>query len=334
MRVSDLKLPEFHALVLALGQATPSDFAALEQSAVLAQRHSTNAHAIVVADESNVAEIHRKASALGIQTVSLIQVSEEQSQLQGQQVASLFAALMETSEDGVFLVSAGTIVEEIAGVLAARCKVLPLGRPTRISISSTGAVEVSRTGFGGRLTVDQSVPEPCLMAVRHPQPDALPSIPAQPEVRILPMPAIEPALHVAQGEEAENEINLEGAKVVVSGGRGLGEQGFVSLRHLAKILGAAVGGSLPAVDAGWAPVSRQVGQSGKYVTPELYLAVGISGTPQHLAGIDPHTRIIAINKDPDAPIFQVARYGVIAPWEDFLPLLQEAVEQQTAVSGS
>ena len=85
------------------------------------------------------------------------------------------------------------------------------------------------------------------------------------------------------------------------------------------------GGSLPAVDAGWVPVARQIGQSGKYIAPEVYVAVGISGTPQHLAGVGLETRILAINRDAEADIFRVAEIGVVADWQEVLPRLIEAL---------
>ena len=102
--------------------------------------------------------------------------------------------------------------------------------------------------------------------------------------------------------EAEHNAPVDGAGIVVSGGRGIGDPaGFELLYEIAQQLGGAVGASLPAVDAGLAPVARQVGQSGKYVRPDIYLAVGISGTPQHMAGIDPHTRVVAVNVIPRLP---------------------------------
>ena len=103
-----------------------------------------------------------------------------------------------------------------------------------------------------------------------------------------------------------------------------GDEGFALLAQLAQRLGASLGGSLPTVDAGWVPVARQIGQSGKFVNPRAYFTVGISGTPQHLAGVSTDTRIIAVNKDPEAPIFARAEVGVVAQWQDLLPeLLKE-----------
>lgn len=123
-------------------------------------------------------------------------------------------------------------------------------------------------------------------------------------------------------------VNLEAAALVISGGRGLGEEGFALLDVIANELGAGLGASLAAIDLGLAPVSRQIGQSGKFVTPEIYLAVGLSGTPQHLAGVARSSRILAINKDPDAAIFDCAEVGIVADWRDALPALLEALGEQ------
>jgi electron transfer flavoprotein alpha subunit len=124
----------------------------------------------------------------------------------------------------------------------------------------------------------------------------------------------------------DQSIALESARIVIGGGRGLDEVGFAQLERLAKALGGAVAASLPAVDLGLASVSRQVGQSGKFVTPEIYLAVGMSGTSQHLAGIGSATRIIAVNQDRDATIFGVAETGIVADAKTLLPLLNAALE--------
>ncbi|OUN12530.1 electron transfer flavoprotein subunit alpha/FixB family protein [Flavonifractor sp. An91] len=132
-------------------------------------------------------------------------------------------------------------------------------------------------------------------------------------------------------EMGDENVDLEGAEIIVSGGRGVGgPEGFAPIKALAEVLGATVGASRAAVDSGWISHAHQVGQTGKTVGPKLYIACGISGAIQHLAGMSGSDCIVAINKDPDAPIFDVADYGVVGDLFQVLPVLTEEIKKLRA----
>lgn len=134
-------------------------------------------------------------------------------------------------------------------------------------------------------------------------------------------------------ELSKELVDLEGAEIIVSGGRGVGgPEGFRTIRELADALGATVGASRAAVDSGWISRSHQVGQSGKTVGPKLYIAAGISGAIQHLVGMNSSDVVVAVNKDPDAPIFGVADYGVVGDLFQVLPALTESVKKRKGLS--
>ena len=130
-------------------------------------------------------------------------------------------------------------------------------------------------------------------------------------------------------EDLSEKVNLHDAESIVAGGRGLGEpENFQMIAELAEALGAAVGATRPPVDDGWIPYSHQIGQTGKIVCPKLYVACGISGAVQHLAGMQTSEVIIAINEDPNAPIFDVATYGIVGDLFQIVPLLTNKLKKK------
>jgi electron transfer flavoprotein alpha subunit len=190
-----------------------------------------------------------------------------------------------------------------------------------------GAVHATRPVYAGKLLSDVTCDarRPQLISLRpraFPKPEPDPArtgavIPVGPALTEDAIPTKVVDYAVEQGQ-----VSLADAKIIVSGGRGVGgPEGFAPVRELAQVLGGALGASRAAVDAGWIPYAHQVGQTGKTVSPDLYIACGISGAIQHQAGMRSAKTIVAINKDAEAPIFKLARYGVVGDLFKIVPAL-------------
>ncbi len=200
--------------------------------------------------------------------------------------------------------------------------------------ASTGVVQWTRPVYGGNSLAVVECPEarPQMGTVRASvfkpgEPDTARTAEVIKEDIAVPAGTIRTAV-VEKITEVGEGVKLEDAEYVIAGGRGVGgEEGFAMLKELASILGGAVGASRAAVDAGWIPQVTQVGQTGKTVTPKLYVACGISGAIQHLAGMSGSDVVVAINRDEEAPIFEVADYGVVGNLKQVLPVLTEAIKK-------
>ena len=205
--------------------------------------------------------------------------------------------------------------EALAGAIAARHGASVLGRITALAQEGEHLV-ATRSVYGGRIVMQIRVEEGLAVATANQFSGSDGKIalgtPVHPEPERVPL--------------NDQRVSLESARIVLGGGRGLDEAGFALLERLADALGGAVSATLPAVDLGLASVSQQVGQSGKFITPALYFAVGMSGTPQHLAGIGSATRLVAVNCDRDASIFRFAEAAAASDARVLLPLVLQAVE--------
>jgi len=141
-------------------------------------------------------------------------------------------------------------------------------------------------------------------------------------------------LEVISDRDGQDHVDIAGAEFIVSGGRGMvNRENFVLLQQFANEIGAVVGASRSAVDAGWMPHDRQVGQTGKTVRPKVYIACGISGAIQHMVGMQDSDIIIAINRDKDAPIFQIATYGIVGDLFQIVPALTRRLRELRKTAG-
>ena len=220
---------------------------------------------------------------------------------------------------------------DIAGRLAARLGVGVLSNASDVRVTGDG-VEADHEIFGGAQVATAAMSGgPHIVLVRPKSFTAQPSDGGTPSVAVLDLPdAGKSEAKVTESHVEEREgPQLGDAAIVVSGGRGLGSpEAYELVEKLAKPLGAATGATRAIVDAGWVPYAKQVGQTGKTVKPDIYIACGISGAMQHLVGMKDSATIIAINKDPDAPIFSVADLGIVGDLHKVLPQLIEALENR------
>ncbi|RJK98203.1 electron transfer flavoprotein subunit alpha/FixB family protein [Vallicoccus soli] len=267
--------------------------------------------------------------AHGATTVWAVQVPGAGERVVAPAAAALEAVVREVGEPAAVLVGAAHDAREAAARLAVRLGAGLLTDAVDVQAGPEGPVVVQSV-FAGAYVVRSRAVRGVPVVVVKPNSAAPERTGGTAAVRELAVAddGVPAAAVVERRERAgTGRPELTEASVVVAGGRGLGSgEGFALVERVADALGGAVGASRAAVDAGWYPHSQQVGQTGKTVSPQLYLAAGISGAIQHRAGMQTSRTIVAVNKDPEAPLFEIADLGVVGDVNEVLPQLAEELE--------
>ncbi len=314
------------------GAVTPMSFELLGVAQTLAGELGAKACAFVIAE--NPDEIAKEATYYGAAKVYTVSGSSFKT-FRPDAYSKAAASLVSSYKPDVMLFRSTTQGVELASATAALAEV-GIGADA-IGLAVDGgskALKLTRAAFGGSYlaTYMNEKSKPQIATVR-PKVFALPQKDTAKSGEIVKdsfaIAEDDIRSKVLQFMQSETAVNLVEADIIVSGGRGLGKaEGFKVIQALADVLGGAVGASRAAVDSGWKPVENQVGQTGKTVKPKIYIACGISGAIQHLAGMRTSDCIVAINKDPDAPIFKIATYGIVGDYNQVVPTLVDEFKKK------
>ncbi|HET8568294.1 MAG TPA: electron transfer flavoprotein subunit alpha/FixB family protein [Candidatus Limnocylindria bacterium] len=268
-------------------------------------------------------EIAAKAEELG--TVTAVDVGGDR--LDPGAAASALAERAKAAD--LVLVGATPFGRDLAARLAAALGRVYASEVADLEAEGDGLVAV-RTMYAGKVRATVRLPLPAVASVRA-NAFPLPEGGAPPKTETVHAGGAQKGVEFVRFEAAKESggrVPLTEARAIVSAGRGLkGPENWKMIEELADVLGAAIGASRAVTDAGWRPNEEQVGQTGKTVTPDLYVALGISGAIQHLAGMSGSKVIVAVNKDPDADIFKIADYGVVGDLFEFVPAFTEELKK-------
>lgn len=331
------------------GEAIPSSWEAISAARMLVDQIGGGVTVVVAGAE--VQQIGEQAVAYGADQVYLCS-DETLQEFRAEPYASLLSGLAAEHQPEVILFPTTSRGRELAAMVAIDLKTGVLPDVTALEVQD-GNVVATRPVYAGKLiskVICSARPQLITLRVRaFPTPDADSSRTGQIDQISAAVAEDNIATKVSGYTESSGGVSLNDAAVIVSGGRGVSnnpaleppagmddsdaeiwraQEGFKLVGELASVLGAAVGASRAAVDAGYIPYEHQVGQTGKVVSPDLYIACGISGAIQHQAGMRTSKVIVAINKDSEAPIFKMARFGVVGDLFEVLPPLTESLRSR------
>lgn len=302
------------------GQMAPISREAIGVASGVASDLGANVTAVVLG--SGVADVAAAAFDLGASAV----VGVDDAALVNYSAAAYGPNLTKLVQDGgadVVIIGASTEGRDMTAWLAADLNTGALSDVVNVRVDG-GKIVATRGVYVGKLMAEVSVAEGTqIVSIRNRAFPPAESTGGSGSAQMSDNVAGDTGVEVLDFKAAEGGVNLTEASIIVSGGRGVGgPEGFEPVQKLADAVGGALGASRAAVDAGWIPYDHQVGQTGKTVSPDLYIACGISGAIQHQAGMRNSKIIVAINKDADAPIFSLAQYGIVGDLFDVVPALE------------
>ncbi len=321
------------------GKVADVSFELLSKGRKLAQQLKGTLKAVVIGHQMQ--EVARSTGRFGAQEVLLV----DHPQLKDYNTlpyARVMSELVDKHQPRIVLFGASFVGRDLAPRIAshtlsgltADCTDLQIEDVTYLRKDYPQLLLQIRPAFGGNIIATIITPETKVQmatvreGVMEMHPLDKPITPKITEIPFAPQPE-DALVKIIERHQEENKVNLKAAPIIVSGGYGLGsKENFQLLYQLADVLGGEVAGSRAAVDAGFVEHARQVGQTGVTVRPKLYIAVGISGAIQHRAGMEESSKIIAINTDPEAPIFDICHYGIVGDAMEVIPKFIEAYKHK------
>lgn len=311
------------------GSISGVSFEVLSEARKLADKLSYDLGAILIG--SGVEEAAKNAFKYGADKV-FVADDEVLKEYRSEAYAKVVDKVVTDNSAEILLFPATQNGKDLAARFAAKAGTGLASDCTAIALNDNNNMVCTRPIYGGNVMIDLECPEkrPQMATIR---PNSMERVECQKDGEVVKV-----ELDFAESdirtivkdviEKAGGEISLADASIIVTGGRGLGEaSGFDLIREFAQTLGAAVGASRAAVDSGWIEYEHQVGQTGKTVSPKLYIACGVSGALQHLAGMKTSDVIVAINKDEEAPIMSVANYGIVGDLYKVIPVMIEEINK-------